>query len=1179
MRHVIATLVCLLLLCTSASADVTRALLLSSYGPTFPTFMDQIQGIRSILDPAGITLDVEYMDSKRIHDQQHLSNYKALLTYKFQALPRPQILITADDNALRFAMENRQSLFGDIPLVFCGVNNAQLATQAMRTLKDVTGVMENISARATIGLARELFPNARTVALIYDDTPSGKTDFKRVLPVTRLFPWLKFERFNLARITFAELAAGLRAMTPDSFVLLLSAYRDREGTNKSFDESLRLIRKASKSPIFHLWKHGIGQGVLGGKVVDHYKQGQLAAKAGLSIIKGVDPATLPIIQGEDANSFMLDSRELARFQLDTKQLPESSRILNYPAQEKEESKQAFIRAVLLVLLLFFTGLLIHLLHSRRHLKVRLRESEARHKTYMDLSPDGQLICDNHGRLLEVNHALQTMTRFSQEELLQMFLVDLLPLEGRADFMEGFDIFRRQGEFSGGIAIRCKSGELIYAFVDAMKLEEGRYIGFLKDITARRQDQIALKESEERFRALIEQAEDAMFVHDMAGQYILVNRKACEVLEYSREELMRLTVWDVDPSTPSDAVKTVWAYAPRKMETEYVRRSGSILPVEVQISRITFAGREVVFSLARDMTERRVAEGRLRRESRVNLAQAEIAKVLTSPESSIETIAEAVRLHAMKITGSEYGYVSSIDPISGDNIIYTFTEMADAGKCNVSTGTFRLPAHGKNYSALWGYALRERQAFFTNDPLGHESSQGLPSGHVPIHQFLSAPAMYEDQLLGQIALADPGRDYTNEDLWVVVALADLFAIAVQRRHAEGALVSAKDAAEAASKAKGEFLANVSHEIRTPLNGIFGMLQLMQATELNDEQSEYLTTAMNSGQNLLRVINDVLDFSKIEAGKIELQAERFSLRQLISSVHAIFSTQANEKGLSFTWNVDSEAHDMLVGDAGRIRQILFNLLGNAIKFTNEGEIVIEADTLPEPGAPNQVNLFFSVADTGIGIPEEKLDLIFRAFEQVDGSHSRKYPGTGLGLGIVRRFVELMDGQVKVKSSEGMGSTFSFSVKVDLAAQDDREEVVLTPIPPDMPKLRILLAEDDRVNRITAQRLLEKLGHSVAWAQNGREALDLLQEQEFDCVFMDIQMPQMDGLEAVEHMRASDDPAIAKKPVIALTAHAMKGDKEQFLEAGMDDYVSKPVNKKDLDAVLRRVMLKGGSYRGLD
>ncbi|WP_161598438.1 PAS domain S-box protein [Pseudodesulfovibrio senegalensis] len=1160
---------------TSASRPMIMVLV--SYSPVFPTFPDQMKGLKASMKGSNIRLVVESMDSKRLYDATRHEAIRSSLEYKMAKLGKPDVLVTTDDNALSFALAHRNSLFADIPIVFLGVNDPALAEKARR-LGNATGILEKTSERATIAMARQLFPEARTIAVIYDGTPSGKADFRNILPATRLFPWLRFERLNLARITYAEMAAGLRALPQNSLILLLSAYRDRDGNALTFSEILSLLRESSHCPILHLWKHGIGSGLFGGKVVDHFNQAKLAGTTARAILAGTPADTIPVVAGEDANTFIFDYNQIVQYGIAQNSLPKNSTILNLPPP-RPEAESSPLQAVALFTFIVIGGMLIlHLLRSRavtRRQKAYCREQLS---TILENATIGIVIMDNLGNVHSANPELCRMTGHSKDVLATMSVVDLFVLEERADFMEVFENLVKGRQFCKRLRLLRNDGTMLHAEMQAVNFRQGIYVGFFCDVTRIMDAEEMLAESEARFRALNEQAEDAMFIHDFSGHYLLVNRKACEILGYTKEELMDKTVWDIDPQTPINAPKTLWADTPRKLDTMLMRKDGTEVPVEVQLSRITFEGRDVIHALARDISDRNIAEQRAMRESMVNLAQAEIARELTAPDSSTESLAAVVRQHAMMITGSAHGLVSSVDEASRENVPHTFTEMMEDGQCRMDVAHVRMPWHGGKYDSLLGVALNEHKAFFTNDPANHEQASGLPSGHVPLEQFISAPAMFEEKLVGQIALANPGRDYTDEDLRVVTALADLFALAVQRQQAEAALVRAKDAAEAASKAKGEFLANVSHEIRTPLNGVFGMLQLMDATKLDPEQADYLHTAMTSGQNLLRVINDVLDFSKIEAGKIELQEEPFSLRELIKSIHAIFSVQAQEKGIDFRWDVDPEAHDNLIGDAGRIRQILFNLVGNAIKFTNEGEIVIEADTLGQQDKPGNCSLFISVSDTGIGIPEQKLDLIFRAFEQVDGSYSRKYPGTGLGLGIVRRFVELMGGQVRVKSTVGMGSTFSLSIYVKTGLDDSLEDE--TPEnTAELPKLSLLLAEDDRVNRITAQRLLEKMGHSVVWAQNGLEALNKLSEQHFDCVLMDIQMPQMDGMQAVAEIRASDDPAMAAKPVIALTAHAMKGDKEQFLKGGMDDYVSKPVNKEELEAVLRRVLLKGGSFRGLD
>ncbi|WP_196772824.1 response regulator [Pseudodesulfovibrio alkaliphilus] len=401
------------------------------------------------------------------------------------------------------------------------------------------------------------------------------------------------------------------------------------------------------------------------------------------------------------------------------------------------------------------------------------------------------------------------------------------------------------------------------------------------------------------------------------------------------------------------------------------------------------------------------------------------------------------------------------------------------------------------------------------------------------------------------------------------LAGFFTDITERKRFEDALVVAKEAAEQANRAKDEFLANISHEVRTPLNGVMGMLQLLRATARGGEQRGYADVAIQSSRNLLRVLNDVLDFSKIEAGKLDLYEEPFDLAGLMRQCMSLFRLQADEKGLVLEHGIDDSARACYIGDEGRIRQVLFNLLGNAIKFTASGSITLEAYALPHR-EPGRERLFFSVADTGSGIPDAKIDYIFDAFTQVDGSLARKYQGVGLGLPIVKRLVRLMNGSMVVDSELGVGTTILFNVAVRIpergvCARVEPEEAAAGANP-----LRILLVEDERVNMLMAKKLLESLGHAVTCAENGERCLEILRHDRFDVVLMDIQMPVMNGMEVTRLIRASEDfRHVADIPIVALTAHATHRDREAALEAGMNDYVSKPFEKEHLEATLQRVV----------
>ncbi len=544
---------------------------------------------------------------------------------------------------------------------------------------------------------------------------------------------------------------------------------------------------------------------------------------------------------------------------------------------------------------------------------------------------------------------------------------------------------------------------------------------------------------------------------------------------------------------------------------------------------------------------------------------------TLSSESEEELGRVCLAVAEELTSSTFGFIGELHP-EGRLVDLAISDPGwEACRIESRCGHERvLPAVPVN--GLYGRVIRERRGFFTNAPASEPDSAGLPEGHPSFSAFLGAPLVHGGKLFGMAGLGRREGGYRPEDLQTLEALAPAIVQVFMRKRGEQALHQAKQLAEAGSRAKTEFLAHMSHEIRTPISAVIGLAEVLLTRIADAENHQFVSMIRDSARSLLSIIGNILDLSRIESGKVELHIEDFDLHRMLESLVSTYGVMAKEKNLNLDLHIEG-VPPLMRGDAEMLSQVLRNLLSNAIKYTEHGSVGIDV-RVPQGGRLDDgLRVRFAVEDTGIGIPAGKRNRLFESFSRVHDSSVRiTHEGAGLGLAIARRLVALMGGEIGVESDEGRGSTFWFEVDLGQAQQREAPDAAAkngATALCGLPRLKVLLAEDNRTNRRFLQIVFEDCGHSVVAVADGSQAVEAVQKEEFDVVLMDVQMPVLDGLAAARQIRALEGEA-ARIPIIALTAFAMRRDEERCLKAGMNGYVTKPVNLDQLAEEIRRFCL---------
>jgi len=785
----------------------------------------------------------------------------------------------------------------------------------------------------------------------------------------------------------------------------------------------------------------------------------------------------------------------------------------------------------------------------RRTRHELGASRARYFDLYDLAPVGYLTLSDQGMIQEANLSAATMLGVVRKDLLKKPISKFI-------FRDDLDLYylHRKKVIEVNevqvweMRLMRADGSLFWAHLRSTPAHNGEYWITLINIDER-------KQAENELNLFLDLVPDMVCIASTDGHFKRINRSFSKRLGFSEEELLAMPIMEL--VHPDDRIAAMAEVEKQRAGSEctvnftnrYRCKDGSYRWLEWLSAPVS--GTTLLYAAARDITERKQAE-------RVLQARLRISDYAF--KHSLEEVMRKFLDEAETVTDSQIGFFHFVDADQVTLLKHTWSTNALSTICpaDVEGLQYRL-----DLAEVWADCIRKKKSLI------HNSYDSLPyrkyplPGNSPFQRVLAVPISRNKRIVAVLGVGNKKTDYTVQEMKTLQHLANLSWDIIKRKRAEEEMFLAKEAAETANRAKSDFLATMSHEIRTPLGAMLGNVELLEGSPLTVQQQEYLKDCKSASKMLLQVINDVLDFSKIEAGKLELVNDAFSISSMSRHLVRMFAGVAKQEGVDLTISLADDLPELVCGDQQRLSQIISNLLSNAIKFTRHGMVSLEISREEAPSAASldKAVLRLVVSDTGIGIPPDKLDQIFESFSQVESFRTRSTSGTGLGLPICRRLLDLMGGTITVSSVPGEGSVFTVVLPVTLA-QAQAQAQVQTLVQAQVPPRKILLADDDQRGRGVAQKLLQRRGYKVTAVENGAELLEELQKEEFDIVLTDISMPDMDGTQVARIIRSGErvgiDPRI---PIIAMTAHAFSDDRERFLTSGINGYVAKPVNLEDL------------------